>query len=492
MALTEENTEEFVGLFERLRAQPRESEWLEFKQNLSDPDSIGEYISALANSATLHGETKGYLVWGVEDETHDVVGTTFDLYSAKKGNQSLHLWLLAALKPEPSIVYTAGDVGGHKVAILEIAAATHHPVQFKGTAYIRINSHKKKLEDHPAHAKQLYKNLDETPFEVRPAAGGLTADEVLDALHFRTYFQLQGLPVPDPKAQILGSLIADEIVTQQPSGFLAVTNLGALLFANKLSDFPSLGRKAPRVIKYRGTNKLHAEREQVGVMGYAVAFKGLVEFVDNLLPRNEVIQRALRTTVSMYPDVAVREIVANALIHQDFSASGTGPMFELYEDRIEFTNPGAPLVDPSRFVDAPPRSRNERLAALMRRCSICEERGSGWDRIGFAIEFNQLPAPLVRVAEGQTTITLFAHRPLREMDREDRLRAVYLHACLQFVSNKRLTNSSVRERFGLSDKESSTASSYIREALDAGLIAVHDPDAGKKRMQYVPTWAKPD
>jgi ATP-dependent DNA helicase RecG len=400
--LSNENPEEFIGLFERLRAHPRESEWLEFKENLANPDAIGEYISALANSATLHGETKAYLVWGVEDETHNVVGTTFDLYTAKKGNQSLHLWLLAALRPELAIAFTSGKVGGHPVAVLEIPAATHHPVQFKGTAYIRIGSHKKKLEDHPSHARQLYKNLDEIPFEVRPAAGGLSDDEALATLHSRTYFQLQGLPVPDSKAQIVESLLADEILVRQDSGSLAVTNLGALLFANRLGDFPSLGRKAPRVIKYRGANKLQAEREQVGAMGYAVAFRGLVDFIDNLLPRNEVIQRALRTTVSMYPEVAVREIVANALIHQDFSASGTGPMVELYDDRIEFTNPGTPLVDPWRFIDAPPRSRNERLAALMRRCNICEERGSGWDRIGFAVEFNQLPAPLVRVAEGQT------------------------------------------------------------------------------------------
>lgn len=492
MVPSEESAEEFVGLFERLRAQPRESEWLEFKENLADPDAIGEYISALANSATLHGETRGYLVWGVEDETHNVVGTSFDLHEAKKGNQSLHLWLLGAVRPDLAISFSSGVVNGHPVAILEIPAATHHPVQFKGTAYIRINSHKKKLQDHPSQAKQLYKNLDETPFEARPAASGLSEDEVLDALSYRTYFLLQGLPVPESKSQILEALVADELVVLQPSGLHAVTNLGALMFANKLGDFPSLGRKAPRVIKYKGTNKLHAEREQVGVMGYAAGFKGLIEFIDNLLPRNEIIQQALRTTVSMYPEEAVREIVANALIHQDFSASGTGPMVELYDDRIEFTNPGTPLVDPSRFVDAPPRSRNERLAALMRRCRVCEERGSGWDRIALAVEFHQLPAPLVRVPEGHTAITLFAHRPLREMDRDERLRAVYLHACLQFVSNKRLTNSSVRERFGLSDKESSTASQYIREALDAGYIAVYDPDAGKKHMQYVPIWAKPD
>ncbi len=419
----------------------------------------------------------GYLVWGIEDESHKVVGTTFDLARAKKGNQSLHLWLLSALKPDPGVEFRTGSLRGHRVAVLEVPAATHYPVQFKGTPYIRIGSHKKKLQDHQAQAKQLYKNLDETPFELRVASAGLAGEEALETLNYRLYFELQADPVPESRSQILVTLESDRIVVGQPDGSYAITNLGALLFANRLKDFPSLERKAPRVVRYRGSSKAAADWEQLGVMGYACAFRGLVDYIDKSLPRNEVIEQALRKTVRMYPTLAVREIVANALIHQDFSVSGTGPMIELYDDRIEFTNPGTPLVDPSRFIDAPPRSRNEKLAALMRRCNICEERGSGWDRIGFEIEFHQLPAPLVRVAAGQTSVTLFAHRPLKEMDRDDRIRAVYLHACLQYVRHKRLTNSSVRDRFGLGDKDTSTASSYIREALDAGYIAVHDPNA---------------
>ncbi|BCO71141.1 RNA-binding domain-containing protein [Mycobacterium intracellulare] len=492
MAASEDTAADFEGLIERLRAQPRESEWLEFKQNLADPDEIGQYVSALSNSAALHGEAKGYLVWGVEDESHKLVGTVFDLNTAKKGNQALHPWLLAALTPDPGIMFRTGLIRGHRVAILEIPAATHHPIQFKGTAYIRIGSHKKKLQEHPVQAKQLYKNLDETPFEFRIASAGLTEDEALETLNFGVYFRLQGDPIPQSRAQILAALASDQVIAQQPSGRYAITNLGALLFAHRIEDFPTLQRKAPRVIKYKGSNKAVAEREQIGTMGYACAFEGLVGFIDNLLPRNEVIHRALRTTVSMYPELAVREIVANALVHQDFSVSGTGPLFELYDDRVEFTNPGTPLVDPARFVDAPPRSRNEKLAALMRRCKICEERGSGWDRIGFEIEFHQLPAPLIRVAEGHISVTLFAHRSVKAMDRDDRIRAVYLHACLQYVSHKRLTNSSLRERFGLSDRDSSTASSYIREAVDAGLIVIHDPTVGRKLAQYVPIWAKAD
>ena len=125
-------------------------------------------------------------------------------------------------------------------------------------------------------------------------------------------------------------------------------------------------------------------------------------YINGLLPTNEVIGQALRKTVPMFPELAVRELVANALIHQEFSVTGAGPMVEIFDDRIEITNPGAPLVDTLRFVDTPPKSRNEALASLMRRFRICEERGSGIDKVVFQVELFQLPAPLFEVPDGFT------------------------------------------------------------------------------------------
>jgi predicted HTH transcriptional regulator len=142
------------------------------------------------------------------------------------------------------------------------------------------------------------------------------------------------------------------------------------------------------------------------------------------------------------------------------------------------------------FINAPPRSRNEKLATMMRRCGICEERGSGWDRIGFEIEFHQLPAPVVRVASSHTVITVPGPKPVRDMDRDERNRAVYLHACLRRVSGEFLTNTTLRQRFRMSEDLSSTVSVYIREALEQGLILPDDPTASRKYMRYVPFWAK--
>lgn len=223
--------------------------------------------------------------------------------------------------------------------------------------------------------------------------------------------------------------------------------------------------------------------------GYAAGFESLIEFVLSQVPRNEVIGRALRRELPMYPDLAIRELIANALIHQDFMITGTGPMVELFKDRLEVTNPGLPLVATDRLLDSPPRSRNEALASFMRRIGICEERGSGVDKVVTESEIFQLPAPMWETPEGFLRVTLFAHRTLRDMDKEDRIRACYLHACLRHVLRDPMTNSSLRERFGIETHNSATASRIIREALEAHRIKPFDPEQGKKNARYLPFWA---
>ena len=238
-----------------------------------------------------------------------------------------------------------------------------------------------------------------------------------------------------------------------------------------------------------GFVRLKTLREQVGQKGYASGFEGLVEYLSALLPRNEVIGKALRKEVPMYPDLAVRELIANALIHQDFSVSGAGPMVEIFEDRLEITNPGEPLVDVDRFLDSPPRSRNEALASFMRRVGVCEERGSGVDKVVFETEFFQLPPPRWERPDGSLRVVLFAHRALKAMDKLERAHACYLHACLRYVLRDPMTNTSLRERFGIDAHNSATASRIIRDALEAKLIKPYEEGQAKKNSRYLPYWA---
>lgn len=192
----------------------------------------------------------------------------------------------------------------------------------------------------------------------------------------------------------------------------------------------------------------------------------------------------------MYPEIAVRELIANAIIHQDLFIRGSGPMVEIFTDRMEITNPGIPLVNTERFLDCPPKSRNEAMASFMRRIGICEERGSGVDKVVFQSEYYQLPAPLFEVVEDHTKATLFSYRPYAEMDRQERIRACYLHACLKRVNHDYLTNASLRERFGISVANSSMISRIIKDTTAEKLIKPAEPESDSRRhARYLPFWA---
>jgi predicted HTH transcriptional regulator len=484
-------TEYLTGLVHELRKQPRESEWLEFKVDDAEPQAIGEYISALSNSAALHGKVNAYLVWGLTDVEHAIVGTHFSPHSRKIGNEELESWLLRLLEPKILFDFREISVEGHELVLLEIQRATRHPVSFSGQEYIRIGQYKKKLKDFPEKERALWRVFDQSPFESDIAEERVSAQEVLKLLDYPSYFDLLKTTLPETPMAILDALANDQLMCPCEAGGWNITNLGAVLFAKDINSFKSLKRKAMRVIQYKGRDRTQTLKEQDGTKGYASGFQGLISYINGLLPSNEILGQALRKTVPMFPEPAVRELVANALIHQDFSLVGVGPMVEIFEDRIEITNPGTPLVDPERFVDTPPRSRNEALASLLRRTGICEERGSGWDKVVFETEFYQLPAPLAEVVFDHTRVVLYAHRSLGRMDKEDKVRAVYLHACLRYVSRQHLTNTSVRERFGIKPKNIAMASRLIRDAVESGLIVPFDLEAGPKLMRYVPYWANP-
>ncbi len=483
--------EYLAALLAELLKLGRECEWVELKVNKAQPEEIGENISALANAAALDGKASAYLVWGVENETHAVVGTAFTPGQAKVGNEELESWLLRLLTPKIDFRFFEVVIEEKRIVILEVACAFREPVRFKGHEHIRVGSYTKSLKDFPEKERALWRVFDRVPFERGVAMEHVDVDEVLRVLDAPSYFELLKVPLPNGTDRIVAALADDGLVAPCPAGGWNVTNLGAMLFAKRLEDFGSLGRKAVRVIVYRGASRVETEKEQMGTRGYAAGFSGLMAYIDGLVPSNEVIEKALRRTVPMYPPLAVRELVANALIHQDFFITGAGPMVEIFQDRMEVTNPGEPLVAADRFLDTPPRSRNEALASLMRRMNICEERGSGVDKVVFQTEFHQLPAPLFEVTGGSTRAVLFAHRPLSRMDKDDRVRACYLHACLKFVNRDYLTNTSVRGRFGIAEKNKAMASRLIREAVEVGAVLPHDRGAAPKLMKYVPWWAAP-
>ena len=263
-----------------------------------------------------------------------------------------------------------------------------------------------------------------------------------------------------------------------------ITNLGAILFAKNLNDFPTIKRKSVRVVTYKGNAKVNRLKEQEVLLGYAIAFESLLDYINDKLPHNEVISKSLRRDVKMYPEKAIREFVANALIHQDLTISGAGPMVEIFENRIEITNTGEPLIDTDRFIDHPPWSRNEDMASFMRQIGVCEEGGTGVDRALVEIALYQLPAPKFEKYENFTKVTLYAHKSLRDMTTDDKVRACFQHCVLKYVEHSRMTNATLRERLGIGEKNYPAASAIIKSTMQKKLIK-----ESEKPKEYVPAWA---
>lgn len=362
-------------------------------------------------------------------------------------------------------------------------------MQFEGVEYIRIGSYKKKLKDYAEKERELWRRLDMQSFESQLAQDNLTLQDAVALLDYPAFFELMGLPLPNGVDGIADELIKERLLVKNEAAYWGITNLGAMLIARSLKHFPSLKRKALRVILYEGNNRLKTVREQEGEKGYASGFEGLIEFINSKLPTNEVMEQAIRKDTPMFPELAIRELVANAIIHQDFTQTGNGAMVEIFDNRIEITNPGIPFVEINRLLDAPPRSRNEAFASMMRRVGICEERGSGVDKVVIQTEIYQLPPPVFEIVHNSTRSMLFAYKSLNEMDKDEKIHATYLHSVLRHLDRSPMTNASLRERFKIDKKNSATVSRIIGDALESELVKPYDPNQSRKHAKYLPFWA---
>jgi predicted HTH transcriptional regulator len=263
-----------------LRALPGENEWVEFKVDNINSDDVGEYISCLSNSAALMGQETGFLVWGVENDGHAVVGTKFRPESAKAvGNEDLVPWLLRLLNPHIDFSFHSVEIDGKVVVVLRVDAATRHPVKFKNNEYIRIGSYKKPLSRHPDHQRRLWKVLDTYSFEEGTAAGDLAVEQIVQLLDYPAFFSLHKSPLPESRSSIIEALEGAGLIRHNVENQWQITNAGALLYARELDDFSKLARKAPRVIHYEGTSRIKTKKEQVGQRGYAPGFQGLVGYI---------------------------------------------------------------------------------------------------------------------------------------------------------------------------------------------------------------------
>ena len=459
-----------------LRQSRTEHQRLEFKEAKEQYDfgKLCKYCVALAN------EGGGYLILGIADyPPRPVVGSKACPDVTRQAQQLF-------------------DTLGFRVDIEEVEHPEGRVVVFdipprpKGTAYHLDGAYLMRSGAAlvPMSEDQLRRIFGEGKLDwiEEQALGDLEAEDVVELLDTQTFFELHKLPYPTERTGVLDRLIGERLIDQIDNRY-SIRRLGALLLAKRLEDFTELVRKAPRVVVYTGRDKLQTRIDQIGTKGYAVGFQGLVRFVMEQLPQNEIIKDAIRAEVKLVPEIAVRELVANALIHQDLAMRGASVMVEIYANRLEISNPGEPIVPVERFIDGY-QSRNERMATVMRRLGVCEEKSSGIDRVVHNAEVYQLPAPDFRVTGSRTLVIIHGPRRFEDMDRDDRIRACYQHAALKCVMAERMTNQSLRERFRLPESKTAIVSQIISAAIEMGKVKADETmGSSRKFARYLPFWA---
>jgi len=458
------------------RASRAETANLEFKEakNQYDTTKLRRYCVAIAN------EGGGYLVLGVADPAPRPVVGSQAFADTQDIAEKLFSWLGFRVDVE-AVEHPQG-----RVVVFSI------PGRPKGTAYHHDGAYLMRSGEElvPMSEDQLRKIFAEGgPSWLEMAAmRDVSAQDVIQLLDTQAFFDLLRMPYPTDQTGVLARLKDERLIEPSAAGF-HILRIGAVLLAKNLKEFPDISRKAARVIVYAGESKLKTLSDITGEKGYAVGFTNMVRYVMGKLPQNEVIEDALRKEVKLLPEVVVRELLANALIHQDFEIGGASPVVEVFSNRVEISNPGEPIVPVDRFIDGY-LSRNERLADLMRRFGICEEKSSGIDRVVETAELMQLPAPEFLTSHKRTIVVIHGPRSFRDMNGGDRVRACYQHCVLQYVLRKQMTNQSLRERFGLSEGSSNAVSQIITTTIDQGLIK-NDPNAPDSRRyaRYIPAWA---
>ncbi len=407
------STDEQIALIDRLRALPTETEWFEVKRNRFDPQEVGEYLSTLANSACLAGQPRGYLVFGVDDDTHAVVGTRFDPHAAKgKGNQGLLPWLASGLRPNTGFeVHVVAHPGG-RVVVFEVGPARDQPVAFYGKEYVRVGSSKTELRNHPEKARALWTRSSDWSAEVCAAASldDLDPDALTEA---RVQFMTKHPGQADEMDQWNDRTFLNKarVLKQGAVTHTALLLLGRPESATLLS--PAVA-KISWILKDAENREL--DYEHIGPP-FLLAGGRLLRRIRNLTVRALPSGTLFPQEITQYDPWVIREALHNAVAHQDYRRHGRVVVVE-FPERVIVTNLGEFLPGDVETVirqDAPqPLYRNPFLADAMVELNLIDTQGGGIKRMFETQRRRSFPLPDYDLSEpGRVTVT-FTGRILDE------------------------------------------------------------------------------
>jgi ATP-dependent DNA helicase RecG len=407
------NTAELTALLDRLRAEPRETEWLEFKANRYEPQVLGEYLSALANSACLLARPRGYLAFGIEDGSHAVVGTAFDPQAEKgKGEQLLPLWLSLGLRPNVGFEIHTFTYQGARVVLFEVHPAFDRPVEFYGTAYVRDGTSKTELSKYPEKARTIWNRRVDWSAQVceRASLDDLEPEAIAKARReFATKFPAQAAAV----AGWDDSTFLNKAKLTIRGG---VTH-AALLLLGKPEASTLL---APAVARISWLLK-NERNEDLDYEHFGPPFllnvDKILARIRNLTVRELPGGTLFPVELTQYDPWVIREALHNCIAHQDYGLRGRIQVVET-PDALLLTNVGGFLPGRVETVieqDAPLEIyRNPFLAEAMVNLNMIDTQGGGIKRMFMKQRERFFPMPDYDLSQPERVMVTLRGRVLDE------------------------------------------------------------------------------
>lgn len=412
------NTQELIALLDRLRAEPRESEWLEFKANRFEPHTLGEYISALANSACILGKPRAYLVFGIEDGSHAVVGTTFDPSAETvkgkdgKNNQLLPLWLSLGLQPNVGVDIHSLTYHGQHVVVFEIHPALDQPVKFYGTAYIRDGSSKTELSRYPEKQRQIWHRRVDWSAQICERATLSDLDPIaIDKA--RTEYKTK---FPAKVADVDGWDNTTFLNKAKLTIHGAVTNAALLLLG--LPESTSLLSPAVARITWLLKNERNEDQDYEHFEPpFLLNVDKVLARIRNLTVRELPSGTLFPLELSQYDPWVIREALHNCIAHQDYGLRGRIQVVETPQG-LTLTNVGGFLpgrVEDVIEQDAPLEIyRNPFLAEAMVNLNMIDTQGGGIKRMFQAQRKRFFPMPDYDLSQPERVVVSLQGRILDE------------------------------------------------------------------------------
>ena len=482
---------EWVGRAEKLLQRtlhpvPQELNELDWKRELSgNKERLAEHMSAFAN----HNKG-GFLVFGILGNGQKV---GIDPSDAKDTIGRIGNIVREGLEPSCVADHYMEKLEGTSNILLyiHIQESAQKPVHLRGKSlehsFIRSAGQTRKMNESEIRAALLQSRIYR--FEELVISSADSA-KIFDEIDIVPVCQRLKIPFSGDEERRQEIMVNLKFAAKIATGLLP-TYLGLLIAGKDFKRVPGSEHYGIRLTRYKGNARLEAEHDKFYQSGFVHFFDQLIDDLVALIPKSEVIEKATRKQVPLYPEIALRELIANAVIHRDYARTDSYVQVEIFDNRIEITNPGSllPDMEVNRLIDQQPRARNEVLAARMRELGFCEERGSGIDKAAFSLEVYGLPAVHFINKVDSFQAILYAPKSYKAMGQEERTRTAYQHTCLHYVMGNTVTNASLRHRLKLSEKQSQLVSLLIRKTIEAGLIKIANPRASPRYVHYVPYWA---